>query len=74
MTWYFVIPLLSACLCLFCQGCTYRAWYEGLQERQRQECYHNPNQSQVQQCLDRVNKMTYDEYKRHRDASVQKPR
>lgn len=51
------------------QGCTYRAWYEGLQERQRQECYQNQGEGEVQRCLDKVNRLTYDEYREAREAS-----
>ncbi|RPH82712.1 MAG: hypothetical protein EHM75_12835 [Desulfobacteraceae bacterium] len=58
--------LLAAGACWGSQGCTCRAWYEGLKERQRQECYQNPGQSEVQKCLDSVNSTTYDEYMRSR--------
>lgn len=51
-------------------GCTYRAWYAGLQERQRQECYQSPSQSEVQKCLDSVNSTTYDEYMRTRQGAT----
>jgi hypothetical protein len=63
--------LLAAGTCLGSQGCTYRAWYEGLKERQRQECYRNTGQSEVQKCLDSVNSTTYDEYMRSRKDSNQ---
>ena len=61
--------LLAAGVCLVSQGCTYRAWYEGLQERQRQECYQSPSQSEIQKCLESVNSITYDQYKRGRKDS-----
>lgn len=64
-----VIGLMAATL-IFCgPGCTYRAWYEGLQERQRQECYNNPSQSEIQKCLESVNSTTYDEYRRKQKES-----
>jgi hypothetical protein len=66
--------LLSGCFCLACQGCTYRAWYEGMQERQRQECYKIPSQSETQKCLERVNSITYDDYKNRREGSVEQSR
>lgn len=62
-----VVLLLTACSCLFIQSCTYRAWYEGLQERERQECYKNTAGSEIQKCLDRVNSTTYDEYMKNRE-------
>lgn len=52
--------------CLALQGCTYRAWFEGFKAQQRQECYKYAAPSERQSCLDRVNRMTYDEYERAR--------
>jgi hypothetical protein len=66
--------LLAAGACLGSQGCTYRAWYEGLKERQRQECYQSPSPSEVQKCLDSVNSTTYDEYMRSRKDSNKQAR
>lgn len=60
------------CFCLVAQGCTYRAWYAGFQEQQRQECYKNLNPGDIQKCLDRVNGMTYDQYKTEREQAIQK--
>ena len=54
--------LLAVCTVLVSQGCTYRAWYEGFQERQRQECYAELGRSEMEKCLERVNSLTYDEY------------
>lgn len=53
--------------CVACQGCTYRAWYEGFKETERQECYKIVNQMERQQCLDRADSITYDEYKKARE-------
>jgi hypothetical protein len=64
-----VVLLLAVCFCLFSQGCTYRAWYEGFQEGQRQECYKNRGRDETQKCLDRVNSTTYDEYEKSRENS-----
>jgi hypothetical protein len=61
--------LLAAVACWGSQGCTYRAWYEGLKERQRQECYQSLSQSETQKCLENVNSITYDEYMRSRKDS-----
>jgi hypothetical protein len=59
--------LLALWVCPALSGCTHRAWYEGLQERQREECYRSANQADVQKCLDRVNAETYDDYRKERD-------
>ena len=72
MSFRMVVLLLSACSCLISQGCTYRAWYEGFQERQRQECNENKGRSEIQKCLDKVNKTTYDEYVKGREGSDRK--
>jgi hypothetical protein len=58
-----LLPAVCFCL-LFSQGCTYRAWYEGFQEQQRQECYKNRGRDETQKCLDRANSITYDEYEK----------
>jgi len=62
--------LLAAGACWGSQGCTYRAWYEGFKEQQRQECYRNLSQSEIQKCLDNANSTTYDEYARSRKDSI----
>jgi hypothetical protein len=60
------VSLLLLCLGVSSQGCTHRAWYEGFQEQQRQQCYKTQNQADIQKCLDRVNSTTYDEYMKSR--------
>ena len=62
MTHRTIVFLFAIGLCLITQGCTKRAWYELLQNRERQECYKSQNQGEVQKCLERTN-TTYDEYK-----------
>jgi len=63
MTEKIMFLLVTVCLCLTAQGCTSRAWYEGLQNRERQEFYKSQNQGENQKCLERVNGTTYDQYK-----------
>ena len=65
----FLVFLLVACVFFSSQGCTYRAWYEGFQEQQRQNCYKYSSQSEIQRCLDKANNMTYEQYKMTREAS-----
>jgi hypothetical protein len=65
-----VILLLSAlALCICAHGCTYQAWYSGLQERQRQECLKLANSADTQKCMDTVNSSTYDQYKAQREEA-----
>ncbi len=63
---------LIICVTLLLQGCTYRAWYEGFQENQRQDCYQYRSQDQIQNCLDAVNGKTYDQYKKEREDIIKK--
>ncbi len=65
--------LLIMCLFLLCQGCTYQSWYEGMQEEQRRTCYQSQSQSEIQNCLDKVNSKTYEEYRKEREDIVRKP-
>lgn len=69
----FRLLLLIVCFFLICQGCTYQAWYEGLQEQQRQSCYQSQSQSEIQNCLDKVNSKTYEEYRKEREELIRKP-
>lgn len=69
------IVLLLCSVGMSCQGCSYKALtsglYIGIQEEQRRKCYE-PNQSDVQRCLDRVNGMTYDDYNKVRDETAKR--
>jgi hypothetical protein len=68
------LRLFVISLCLSVQGCTYQAWYAGLQEQQRQQCYKNTvNFPETQQCIDRVNNTTYDQYKAQREQAIERP-
>lgn len=65
---YRSLALITFCfLCMLGQGCTYRAWYEGLQERERQECYKYISQDEMANCLDEVN-VKYDQYQQDRES------
>jgi len=55
-------------------ACTNRAWYEGFRETQREQCYRQPSQSQIDRCLEEVNAASYDDYKRSRESSSRAPR
>ncbi|HKJ22772.1 MAG TPA: hypothetical protein VKA13_06755 [Gammaproteobacteria bacterium] len=62
-----ILLILTAAACLAAQGCTSRAWYAGFQAAQRQQCYKKISRDEVQQCLDRVSGVTYDDYKKARE-------
>ena len=66
MTSRLAILLVFVCVCAETYGCTYRAWHEGFRESQRQKCYKLPSDDAMQQCLNKVDKMTYDQYKKAR--------
>ena len=55
---------------IICSGCSYRAWYNGFQMEQQRKCYANQDQGSVQQCLDKVNNLPYDDYNRQREESL----
>ena len=55
--------LLCLALATMLGGCTARHWYEGFQMQQREQCGRYPQQYEVQRCLERVNAMTYDQYR-----------
>ena len=59
--------LLAVCVYFSFQACTYKAWYEGFKEGQRQDCYKIEDPNERLDCIDRVNSMTYEEYKRTRE-------
>jgi len=62
--WLFLSVFLTLCLLSLNQGCSYRGWYEGFKERERRQCYDNPDNSALEACLDRVNSMSYEQYRR----------
>ena len=69
----FQLRVVVIILCLALQGCSYQAWYTGLQEQQRQQCYQGSmNSAERQQCLDRVNSTTYDQYDLQRKENIQR--
>ncbi len=57
-----VVPLTAVL-----SGCSSRSWYDGFRETERRNCYNIENPIERQQCLDRVEGMTYDHYQEKRD-------
>jgi len=49
-------------------GCTSKAWYEGFQQQQRAACGRYPQQYEVQRCLDKLNNLSYEQYKAQTDG------
>ena len=65
-----VTLLLVVSVSYLLQGCTYRAWYEGFKEGQRQECYKYESPHEILECLESLNNMTYEEYKKTREDLI----
>lgn len=42
-------------------GCAKQAWFDGLKNRNRQECLKSPNHSETQKCLDQVDEIKIDQ-------------
>ncbi len=53
--------LLGACIFMAAHGCTKQAWFEGLKNRERQECSKYPSESDVRKCLEQVDAASIDE-------------
>lgn len=69
MKYRLIFLAISTIACLALQACTHQAWYEGFKAKQRQDCYDNHSQDEIQQCLDRVNSVTYEEYEKERERT-----
>ncbi len=48
-------------------GCTTEAWYEGAKEGAKNNCRNQPP-DEVDRCLEKLNKKTYDEYEKERSG------
>lgn len=62
-----LIRLMTGIIAVFLAGCTSQGWYEGFRIQQQRECNRYPQQYEVQRCLEKMNNMTYDEYRQQRD-------
>ena len=69
MSWKTALVLLCTSFFLALYGCTYQTWFEGFKERQRQECLKHVGDDAIQHCLDEVNALSYEAYKRTRSES-----
>lgn len=52
---------------LLTAGCTTEAWYQSMQSGAEHECKKQPG-SAAEECLSRLNKRTYQEYKKERES------
>ena len=50
-------------------GCATQNWYEGVRENQRQQCRQNYRDALAQQqCIDKVNSTSYQQYQEERQS------
>jgi Flp pilus assembly protein TadD len=61
------LTLVAALLAMVVEmsGCTTQAWYEGAKQGAENECCSQPP-SEMDSCLERLNKKTYEEYEKER--------
>jgi len=69
MTKGFLALIFFAYVFISFSGCSYRAWYDGLREAECQNCYKIESPTERQECLDKVNKTSYDQYQKERERS-----
>jgi len=50
-------------------GCSSRSWFEGFREMERQNCYKMESPAERQECLDRLDETSYDQYQKEREGS-----
>jgi len=52
---------------LACTGCSYQSWYEGFREHERQQCYELTSPGEIRSCLDQVESLSYEDYRKARE-------
>ena len=65
------ILCVAVLVALVATGCTQRAWYEGIKQSQRNECYKEPPSAR-EECLKALDSETYEEYQRKRQEELKK--
>lgn len=63
--------LFMILMALATSACTQRAWYEGVKQSQRNECYKAPPSAR-EECLKALDSETHDEYQRQRQEALKK--
>jgi hypothetical protein len=61
--------MLLAFIFSYFSGCTYKSWYEGLRESERQNCYRIANTVERQKCMDEIDKMSYEQYQKEQEKA-----
>lgn len=67
---YRSLLMAAVATCLTLSACTSQAWYEGAQQRQRQECYRHNSPGEAQKCLDQVEGTSYGQYSKQRQEAT----
>lgn len=60
-----IMLILLTFLMIVVTGCTSQAWYEGGKYSAESKC-RSQQPSEIDRCLDRLNKRTYEEYEKER--------
>jgi len=62
-----ILVLSVGCAAIAVAGCSTKAWYEGMRLGAQNDCRRQPS-GEAEQCLSRVNTMTYEDYERKRQG------
>jgi hypothetical protein len=68
MTKFSLLCFVAMATALLLQGCTTRAWYDGLQHSARQACLSQPSSEQAR-CEARLNRQDFDSYEKQRASN-----
>ena len=56
----------TALLIFILQSCSEHAWFEGFKDRERSRCHELIGQDEIEDCLNQVEAMNFEEYQRSR--------
>lgn len=59
---------LAALAVLLLNACSTQAWFEGMREGARRQCRATPDASAGQECVERVNRGSYEQYEKERGS------
>jgi hypothetical protein len=59
---------LAVVAALAFSGCSTRNWFEGTRESARQQCQATPDASAGQECVERINRGSYEQYEKEREG------
>lgn len=66
------LPALPALALLVTSGCSSQAWYEGARLSAEAQCQRQ-SAGAYEECMARVNRKSYEDYRREREAVKQAP-